>query len=178
MPSTTNGADQPFPDLLPAEYEILRRVARRLAPGRRPRGGHEPESLLHLAYVKWKEDRNAPRTGPHRTRAFIKRIEQALIELLRNDNALKRGGGRRPIDIDLLQLPARSGASHVDLLEFAEALEVLERRNERHATIVRLHVLAGLSVRRIASLLGFPVDQVKKELEFAKSWLKVRFAST
>lgn len=81
----------------------------------------------------------------------------------------KRGSGvaRLPLDAALHMAERRN----IDVEALGEALESLERLNERHARVVEHRVFAGMTVEESAAALGVSPTTVKRDFEFAVKWL-------
>ena len=56
----------------------------------------------------------------------------------------------------------------------AEAVERLSEVDERKATVVRLRMLGGLSVKEVASVLNIARSTVDADWAAAKDWLEER----
>lgn len=70
------------------------------------------------------------------------------------------GAGDIPIELDLEQVAA-----------FHDALDVLEREDDRAAAVARLRFVAGLSVEETAKALSISVRTVHREWAFARARL-------
>ena len=65
-----------------------------------------------------------------------------------------------------------------DLLALHEALEQLEKKDERLAKIVELRYFGGLSIEETASVLDIGTATVERDWRTAKAWLHRALAST
>ena len=74
---------------------------------------------------------------------------------------------------------ARDHAIPIDaqLSDLNEALERLEKMDARAAKIVELRFFGGLTEQEVASLLNISVPTVKRDWEFARSWLLAQLKS-
>ncbi|AWV08100.1 hypothetical protein C9I47_2422 [Lysobacter maris] len=96
-------------------------------------------------------------------------IRCVLVDIIRRQQADKRGGGA--IEITL------SGASHVSAageswLEVEEALGVLEKRDPRKCRVIELSFIMGLNQQQIAEELDVSLATVERDLRYAKAWLR------
>lgn len=88
----------------------------------------------------------------------------------------KRGSGITHLPLDAaLHLAERR---NIDVEALGEALESLERLNERHARVVEHRVFAGMTVEESAAALGVSPTTVKRDFEFAVKWLGRRLRGT
>ncbi|HUA17132.1 MAG TPA: ECF-type sigma factor, partial [Bryobacteraceae bacterium] len=64
-----------------------------------------------------------------------------------------------------------------DLIALDEALEALERVDPQAAQVVESRFFGGYTDREIAEALGLSVPTVRRDWEFARSWLFDRLHS-
>ena len=62
-----------------------------------------------------------------------------------------------------------------NILEVADAVDLLEEEDPRKAEIVKLRYFVGLTVEETAGVLGVSVGTVEREWRYLKVWLKSRF---
>jgi serine/threonine protein kinase len=101
---------------------------------------------------------------PSTTGEVVPRQER-IIEFAR-----ARGHDWQHTTLDSLDL----GDKKIDVEQFIsvdEAIQRMEKRDERMARIVRLHFFAGLSVQEIASILGITERIVRRDWNVAHAWL-------
>jgi RNA polymerase sigma factor (TIGR02999 family) len=94
---------------------------------------------------------------------------QVLTEYLRHRKAQKRGSGE-----SLLMLEEHlhiSDESSVDFESLNEALQALEKFDERKARLVELRFFAGLTIEETAEVLNISPATIKREWVTAKAWL-------
>ena len=68
--------------------------------------------------------------------------------------------------------PEVAGPS-VDVLALDEALQKLERQDQRKADLVRLRFFAGLSIPQAAAALKISTSTADNDWAYAKTWLRV-----
>jgi RNA polymerase sigma factor (TIGR02999 family) len=97
-------------------------------------------------------------------------MRQVLINHARDKAALKRGGPREGMRVTLSDavLP---GGREVDLAAVHEALEHLQRLDDRQAKIAELRFFAGLENKEIAEALGVSLRTVELDWKMAKETL-------
>jgi DNA-directed RNA polymerase specialized sigma24 family protein len=79
------------------------------------------------------------------------------------------------VDLDQLQIGA-AGPS-IDLLSLDEALRGLERLDPRAAKVVELRYFGGYTDNEVVVTLGVSLATVRRDWQFARSWLFDRMQS-
>ncbi|HEX5136536.1 MAG TPA: ECF-type sigma factor [Planctomycetota bacterium] len=156
-------------ELLPLVYTELRGLARGFMAAERP-GTLQTTALVHEAYLRIAGTRGEGWNGrAHFFGAAAEAMRRILVERARARGRLRRGGDRRRLDLDTLDLAADEGA--VDVIAVDEAVAKLAAKDPRSAEVVRLRFFAGLDVPEIAAVLGVAPRTVKREWVFARAWL-------
>jgi RNA polymerase sigma factor (TIGR02999 family) len=141
------------------------------------RAGHtlSATALVHEAYL-----RLASRDGHDaKGKAFFyaaaaQAMRRILIDHARRRGAAKRGGERRGLPLDVVELAIRDDPA--EFLSLDEALLRLEERDGRAAEIVKLRFFAGLSEEETAAALGLTGRTVRRDWQFARAWLERELA--
>jgi RNA polymerase sigma factor (TIGR02999 family) len=169
--AATRGEAAAGDELIQLLYSELRHVARGLL-GRLPPGNTlQPTALVHEAYLRIAD--REPETWEGRKHFFAaaaRAMRDILVDNARRKYALRRGGDRRRVEMDIE--PAVIDLPFDDILALNEALERLERSDERKAQIVHLRYFAGLSVDETAALLGISSATVDREWRYVRVWLE------
>jgi RNA polymerase sigma factor (TIGR02999 family) len=159
-------------ELLPLVYEELRKLAHAKMAGEAPGTTLQPTALVHEAYLRIFRDR--PEGWAGRAQFFSAAAEamrRILVERARKRRSLKRGGGRRKLDLDAADpgddLPPE------DLLALDEALDRLEQRDKRASDVVKLRYFTGLTIEEVAETLGVAPRTVHRDWNVARAWLRV-----
>ncbi|MGI8470140.1 MAG: sigma-70 family RNA polymerase sigma factor [Pyrinomonadaceae bacterium] len=156
--------------LFPLVYDELKRQARAYLRRERPNHTLQPTALVHEAYLRM-VDRTAL-TAENRTHFFAlasRVMRQILVDHARRRNAGKRGGAAELFSLENMDiLPAQSAA---DLLELDEALQKLEKIDNRKCRVVDMRFFGGLKEKEIAEVLGITEKTVRRDWQFAKLWL-------
>jgi RNA polymerase sigma factor (sigma-70 family) len=63
-----------------------------------------------------------------------------------------------------------------EFIELNEALDRLEKLDERKALVVTLRYFGGLGIKEIAENLRVASSTVSKDWEFAKAWLRAEMS--
>lgn len=158
-------------------FELLYDELRRLARGHRRRWhGEAPvptTALVHEAYVKLADAEGLALKG---RRHFLAVASRAMRHLLcnhaRDRRRLKRGGHLRRATADPDEFRAEVGSEDLDtLIALDEALDRLERIDERGARVIECRFFAGLSIAETAEAIGASPATVKRDWVLARSWL-------
>jgi RNA polymerase sigma-70 factor (ECF subfamily) len=158
-------------ELLPLVYTELHRMAE--SAFRRQRRDHtlQPTALVHEVYVKLVNQANAKwKDRKHFFTLAAKLMRQVLVDYARGHLAEKRGRNWRRVTLDQAETP--TATSSIDLVNLDEALARLTDLNERHARIVELRYLAGLSIDEVAEVLDVSRRTVQLDWRAARAWLR------
>jgi RNA polymerase sigma factor (TIGR02999 family) len=164
-----NGADAALDALMPLVYGELRRLAGSYL--RNELSGHtlQPTALVHEAFLRLagNSPECANRSQFYGLAAHLMR--QILVDHARTRQAAKRGGRlvRISLDAELVVSPEQ----HADLVVLDEALERLAALDPRKAQVVEMRFFGGLSVEESAEALNISEVTVRRDWQFAKTWL-------
>ena len=160
-------------------YDDLKRIAQRLPHIGQHGDTMQPTVLLNEAYIGL--ERRFPDKPEHmqENRAtFYQSMALAMRTLLRDywrsRVALKRGGDHQRIagDVGGFQLDAPDSWTGEQYLALDEALERLERYNERWYRVVMPRYFAGQTIDQTAELMGNAPSTVKADWKLARAWLR------
>ncbi len=160
------------PDLSPATYDTLRRLAAQYLRGERADHTLQATALLHEALLRvLKQPDNRWRDEAHMAAFAARAMRRILISYGVARRRLKRGGAsltRLPLDevLDFCQ------ERNLNLEMVDQALEELETVDARQAQIVELRFFAGQTIEEIASVLQLSPATVKRDWTTAKLWLR------
>jgi RNA polymerase sigma-70 factor (ECF subfamily) len=164
-----NGDKSALDALTPLVYAELRRLAASYLRSESPGHTLQPTALVHEAYLRL--GGRAPdcesRSQFYGVAAHLMR--QILIDHARTRQAVKRGGRFEHLclDGDLIVSPQRDA----DLVALDEALERLTAIDPRKARVVEMRFFGGLSVEESAEALNVSEVTVRRDWQFAKTWL-------
>jgi RNA polymerase sigma factor (TIGR02999 family) len=156
-------------ELLPLVYEELRRLAAARMTQEVAGQTLQPTALVHEAWLQLVG--TSGRTWKNRAHFFgaaADAMRRILIDNARRKTALKRGGGREPLDVQDLEL-ATTPDENVLLIN--EALELLEKDDPEQARIVVLKFFGGLTNQEAAESLGIGERSVERQWACAKARL-------
>ncbi len=161
-------------ELLPLVYDELRKLAARKLAHEKPGQTLQATALVHEAYLRLVGGQGIPigwRSRGHFFGAAAEAMRRILVEQARRKAGPRAGGGRRRVDLDVIE--PSSEEPRVDLIALDEALTALEAKDHRKAELVRLRFFAGLSIDQAAEVLGISVATAKNDWSYAKSWLRL-----
>ena len=155
-------------------YDELRQLAARRLAQERPGQTLDATGLVHEAYLRLVDDDQARQWNSrgHFFAAAAEAMRRILIEQARRKGRLKRGGGRRRLEVAAHE-PAVAGLDF-DVLAVDEALSELAREHPEKAELVKLRYFAGLTLPEAASALGFSAATADRHWRYARAWLARR----
>jgi RNA polymerase sigma-70 factor, ECF subfamily len=98
-----------------------------------------------------------------------RQMRRIIVDHVRRNTGLKRGGNQAPLSLD----EARDHAVVLDdrIADVNESLTRLEELDSRAAAVVEMRFFGGLTEQEIADVLLVSTTTVKRDWEFARSWL-------
>ena len=140
--------------LLPLVYDELRRLAAQKLAQEKPGQTLQATALVHEAYVRLVDTDKVQRWDcrGHFFAAAAEAMRRILINRALEKGCLKRGGGRKRINLDGLAVV--EDASDEDLLAIDDALGRLAQESPPCAELVKLRFFAGLTLEEAAASVG------------------------
>ena len=127
-------------------------------------------ALVHEAYLKLSRGAAwSARDHSHFYALAARAMRLILIDHARSRSRDRRGSGRRPLDLDAVDIPVEERAA--ELVALDEALDRLGEVDEDLARLVEWRFFAGLSVEEIADLSGRSVRTLKRHWQTARAFL-------
>jgi len=162
--------------LLPLVYDELRRLAAQKLAQEKPGQTLQATALVHEAYLRLvtSERRGSPppdhwQSRGHFFAAAAEAMRRILVNRARDKKRLKRGGSRRRIDLEAIEVAFDT--PHDVLLPLDEALDKLAAEDSSSAELVKLRFFAGLTMAQVAELLGMPQRTAERQWAYARAWL-------
>ena len=158
-------------------YADVHAMASSILSRERPTASLAPTLVTHEVYLRMLGPADKPPPTWENRRHFFGSISRAmerfLIDQARAHKRLKRGGDRKRVPLEFgdnltEEQPTNDLYSRALL---AEANERLEAMYPEDAEIVRLKIIAGLTIEQVATVLGISSDRVVRSWSFAKAWL-------
>ena len=156
--------------LLPLVYDELRKLAAHRMNSERADHTLEATALVHEAYMRLVGDQDVQWANrAHFFAAAAEAMRRILIEHARARQGPQRGGDRRKMPMDVLDLAVADDPEQILALD--EAICRLEEQDADAARVVRLRFYAGLSVEETAAAMNISDRTVKREWAFARAFL-------
>jgi RNA polymerase sigma factor (TIGR02999 family) len=161
--------------LLPLVYDELRRLAARKLAREKPGQTLQATALVHEAYTRLVGGAEAVLgesrwdSRGHFFAAAAEAMRRILIDRAREKRAAKRGGDRKRLDIDAVDVAIQ--ASPDQLLAIHDALAQLAREDAAAARLVELRYFAGLTVDEAGTALGMSTATAYRHWKYARAWL-------
>ena len=156
--------------LMAVAYDELHRLAAQ--DMRRERSDHtlQATGLVNELYVRlFASQPVAWQDRAHFFAVAARQLRRILVNHARDRRAAKRGAGA--IRLSLADVNGFSKPIQEDVLAVDQSLSRLEQFDERAARVVELRFFAGLQEKEAAAVLGISVATLKRDWEFARSWL-------
>src|SRR6266550_4616972 len=166
----SKGDQEALNKLMPLVYDELHRLASRYLRHERPGHTLQTTALVHEAYLKLVDERNANwQNRVHFFAAAAQVMRHVLVDYARSSRASKRGGDYCRLSLDEARISSEE--KDADLLALNDALNNLAAIDPQQSRVVELRVFGGLTVEETAEALGISPRTVKREWSMAKAWL-------
>ena len=166
----SKGDQEALNKLIPLVYDELHKLASRYLRRERPDHTLQTTAVVHEAYLKLVNQRDANfENRLHFFAVAAQIMRRILVDYARRHHASKRGGDLYKLSLD--EALVTSEEKGADLLALDEALERLAAIDERQSRVVELRVFAGLTLEEAAQALNLSPSTVRREWSMAKAWL-------
>jgi RNA polymerase sigma factor (TIGR02999 family) len=161
--------------LMPLVYDELRQLAAAKLAQEKPGETLQATALVHEAYVRLVGSEEAAGreqrwdSRGHFFAAAAEAMRRLLIDRAREKRSEKRGGTRKRLDIDAMDLATT--VTPDQLLAVDEALAKLARADPAAARLVELRYFAGLTVDEAGKALGISTATAYRHWNYARAWL-------
>jgi len=150
-------------------YDELREMARRQMLNERCDHTLQITGLVHEVYLRLSKSQDGEAQWANKFQflaAASEAMRRILVDHARARLAMKRGGSHRKMPLGELEI-ALPMPPH-DLLAVHEALEALEADDPTKASLVKLHIFAGLTLGQAASVLQISLSTANRHWALAK----------
>jgi RNA polymerase sigma factor (TIGR02999 family) len=164
------GDEEALQKLMPLVYAQLHAAARHYMAGERPGHTLQTTALIHETYLRLVDIRRIKwQDRAHFLAICAQLMRRILIDFARSRRYQKRGGEGQPVNFDeALLVTAQPDAN---LVALDEALNRLEKVDERKSKVVELRFFGGLGVKETAEVMKVSADTVMRDWKLAKVWL-------
>ena len=156
--------------LTPLVHSELHRIARRHMAAERP--GHilQTTALVNEAYMRLIDWKNVEwQNRAHFFGLAAQVMRHILVDFARAQAREKRGAGA--VQVSLSQADQVDDRKSADLVALDDALQALERLDERQARVVELRFFGGMSLEETAEALRVSLSTVRRDWSRAEAWL-------
>jgi RNA polymerase sigma factor (TIGR02999 family) len=161
--------------LLPLVYDELRKLAAAKLSHERPGQTLQATALVHEAYLRLVGSTAKPWASQrHFFAAAAESMRRILVERARHKRSQRAGGNWQRVE--LCEVDVAAAEKGADVLAISDALDKLEARDKRKATLVKLRYFVGLTNREAADALGISSATADNDWAYAKSWLKLQLS--
>jgi RNA polymerase sigma factor (TIGR02999 family) len=160
--------------LLPLVYDELRNLAAQKLAHEKPGQTLDATALVHEAYIRLVDVAKVQHWNSrgHFFAAAAEAMRRILLNRARDKTRLKRGGDRRKIDLDHIEIALDTHAE--DLIALDEAVQQLAAEDKVCAELVKLRFFGGLSHTEAAAFLGVTRRVADRHWAYARAWLYER----
>lgn len=166
-----SGDQKALEKLVPLIYDELRQMAHKCLYRERPSHTLQTTALVHEAYLKLIDQRNARwQNRAHFFAIASQAMRRILVDNARRHSAMKRGGPAENLPLE----EAANVSLEPDpiLLPLDEALNKLAEIDPQQSRIVELRFFGGLTIEETANVMKLSTDAVKREWAMARAWLR------
>src|SRR5262245_29521860 len=170
------GDPQAAEQLLPLVYDELRKLAAQKLAQEKPGQTLQATALVHEAYLRLVRPPRQQGTKEahwdsrgHFFAAAAEAMRRILVNRARDRGRQKRGGGRRRVDLEHLDVADQ--ATDDDLIALHEALQRLEEKNPACCQLIKLRFFTGLTMEEAAVALNISPRTAHRYWAFARAWL-------
>ncbi|MFT7670345.1 MAG: RNA polymerase sigma-70 factor (ECF subfamily) [Planctomycetota bacterium] len=158
--------------LLPLVYQELQGLARKKFSDERGDHTLQPTALVHEAWLKLAGHLDRIEDRKHFYAVASRAMRQVLSDHARGRSSQKRGDRRKRVTLDANL--AGSQPQGIEFFELDDLLGQLEALNPRHARVVELRILGGLTISEVAEVIEVSHSTIEADWVTARAWLRTR----
>ncbi|MCA8975555.1 MAG: sigma-70 family RNA polymerase sigma factor [Planctomycetes bacterium] len=152
-------------------YDELRRLSSLHLRGERQGHTLQTTALANEAWLRLVDQREVEcHDRAHFLALASTAIRRILIDHARRAKAERRGGGRRPVSLESIDVAAAIETPDL-VLALDDALRRLGDTDARKARVVELRYFAGLTIEQTAAVLRVSTATVERDWNMARAWL-------
>lgn len=164
-------------ELMPLVYDELRKMAKRHMLGQNRGHTLQATEIIHEAYLKLarseKQDWN---DRAHFFGVASTAMRHILVNYALSKKAHKRGGEIQRVTLDDRSVVSTERSDEIVALD--DALKELTALDERAGRVVEMKFFGGMTNEETAEVLKVSTETVKRDWNFARSWLLREVAGT
>jgi len=151
-------------------YTELHRIASHQMKRERPGHVLQTTALVHEAYLRLiGSGMPEVENRGHFFALASQQMRRILVDYARRARAHKRGSAEPLESLDSIRVGTEERS--IDLLLLDESLRELERFEQRAAKIIEMRYFGGYTDREVAEALSVSLATVRRDWEYARSWL-------
>lgn len=131
--------------------------------------------LVHEAWLRLGSEKTWD-SESHFFGAVRNAMRNATADYLRKRNASKRGGNNAKVSMEVLDLESPSQLP--EIISLSDALDELEKHDQRSANVVTLKFFACMTEEEISNELNVSRKTVTRDWAYAKLWLQNHMKET
>lgn len=157
--------------LLPLVYDDLKRLAAYKMVNERRGQTLQATALVHDAYLRLVGSNGSQNWNSrgHFFAAAAEAMRRILIENARKKQRIRHGGGRKRVDLDVVNVADPQNDEFLDALD--QAIDRLAAESPTTAQVVKLRFFAGLTIEQTAESLNVSVRTANRHWAYAKAWI-------
>lgn len=164
-------------ELMPIVYDELRTMARRYMSGQRPGHTFQTTELIHEAYMKLAAgEKKSWKNRSHFLGVAALAMRHILVNYARSKQSQKRGGEIQKVTLQDNSIVSPEKVDEIVALD--DALTQLAALDHRTSRVVELKFFGGMTNKQTAEVLKVSMETVKRDWQFARSWLLREIANT
>ena len=164
-----NGDQHALNEALPFIYKHLNHLARNIRSEKGSPATLNTTALVHEAYLKL-VNHSDYKNRLHFFRIAARAMRQIIFNYAEHKHAQKRGGKQSDISLDGLDFPLPEYRWE-EAISIEQGLKKLEKVKPRLVEVVECRFFGGLNVEETAEVLNLSNATVKRDWNFARSWL-------
>jgi len=136
--------------------------------------------IIHETYMKLDDIKQLSfNDRAHFFAISAKVIRRLVIDYMRRQTSLKRGGRIPLISLDCLGDEAnKTYDPHIDWIMIEQAINELNRADETCAKVVEMKFFSAMTLEEMATVCQCSVMTIRRKWRFAKVWLTTRLSDT
>ncbi len=157
--------------LIPLVYNELRRLAQHYMRSERSNHTLQATAVVHEVYLRLiKQEKVSWQSKAHFMGVAASLMRRILCDYARSRGRFKRGAESERVSLDEALIFSKEKSDEV--IDLDQALARLAKDYERQAKVVELFFFGGLTTEEAAAVLDISPKTVKRDLDFARAWLR------
>ncbi|MFU8860807.1 MAG: sigma-70 family RNA polymerase sigma factor [Cyclonatronaceae bacterium] len=165
-----SGDKKALDEMIPLVYDEMLNMARHRLFGERSDHTFSATALVHEAYLKLIDFNRIEWQNRHHFYGIASQImRNILVDYAVKRQVQKRGGKRNRVTLDEIHLKEELNLE--DIMSVDQALDRLEKLDERQARVVECRFFGGLTIEETAKALDISEPTVSRDWKMARAWL-------